>query len=596
MTTKIFILFFLAVLLSCLQGHASADQEQEETAAPSYQTEIRGDIDSRMRQILNQVSDTVALKERPLVSVSQLKRRVRDDIPEFVGALRSFGYYAPDITYAIHEEETPVRVVFEVNQGPEFLIKDVEIISPDTDWEGDLPDPETLGLYKGERICSSRVKESTRELDRHLKAQGYPFSRSRVQEVVIDHADHSAAIYLAFDPGPMAYFGDMEITGLERVQDELVREKIPWEKGDKFRAPQMEKLRRDLSAIGLFSVVEVNHGQDLEEDNLLPMQVRVRERSPRTLRAGLGYQSDIGPELRLGWIHRNMRGKGETLEADLQLSDVERFLGASYTIPSFMRPDQRLILKSGYREEYQEAYDSTSIFATGTVDRDLTDELSVGVGAGYRLARIEQMGEETDLGLLFFPGNLLYDARDSELDPSQGFRFNLRLTPFVDTMDLETRFLKTYASLSSYLELWPEKKIVLANRVAYGAIGAEDRRKVPPDERYYAGGGGSIRGYAHQKVGPMKDDNPIGGLSLAEINTELRFKVSRNSGLVLFLDGGQAYENSYPDFSENLRWGGGIGYRYYTDFGPLRADLAFPLNRRSMDSAYQLYLSIGQAF
>ncbi len=596
MTTKISILFFLAVLLYGLQGYASADQEQEEAAAPSYQTEIRGDIDSRMLEILNQVSDTVSLKERTLVSISQLKRRARDDIPEFVGALRSFGYYAPDITYTIYEEETPIRIVFDVNQGPEFLIKDIEIIPQDTDWEGDLPDPEKLGLYRGDRIRSSKVKDSTRELDRHLKAQGYPFPRSRVQEVVIDHADHSASIYLAFDPGPMAYFGDMEITGLERVQEEVVQEKIPWEKGDEFRAPQMEKLRRDLSAIGLFSVVEVNHGHELEEDNLLPMQVRVRERSPRTFRAGLGYQSDIGPELRLGWIHRNLRGRGETIEADLQLSDVERFLGVSYTIPGFMRPDQRLILKSGYRDEEQEAYDSTSLSVTGMLDRDLSEKLSVGAGAGYRLAQVEQMGEKTDMGLLFFPGSLLYDARDSELDPSQGFRFNLRLIPFVDTMDLETRFLKTYASFSHYLELWSDKRIVLANRVAYGAIGAEDKRKVPPDERYYAGGGGSIRGYAHQKVGPMVDDDPIGGLALAEINTELRFKVSRNSGLVLFLDGGQAYEDSYPDFSENLRWGGGIGYRYYTDFGPLRADIAFPLNRRSMDSAYQLYLSIGQAF
>jgi len=596
MTTKIFIFFLLAFLLPGLHGNASADQNQQEIAATSYETEFIGDIDSQMRQILSQVSDTVALKERPLVSASQLRRRVRDDIPEFVGAMRSFGYYAPDISYTIHEDETPIRVVFQVNQGPEFLIQEVEVISQDPEWDGALPDPEVLGLYKGERIRSSRVKDSTRELDRYLKARGYPFPRSRVQEVVIDHADHSASIYLTFDPGPRAWFGDMEITGLERVQQEVVREKIPWQKGDEFSAPQMEELRRDLSATGLFSVVEVNHGHELDEESLLPMQVQVRERSPRTFRAGLGYQSDIGPELRLGWMHRNLRGRGETLEADLQLSDVERFLGVSYTIPSFMRPDQRLILKSGYREEYQDAYDSTGISATGTVDRDLTDELSVGAGAGYRLARVEQLGEKTDLGLLFFPGSLLFDARDNELDPSQGFRFNLRLTPFVDTMDLETRFLKTYASLSNYLALWPEKRIILANRVAYGAIGAEDRRKVPPDERYYAGGGGSIRGYAYQKVGPMEDGDPIGGLALAEINTELRFKVSRNSGLVLFLDGGQAYENSYPDFSENLRWGTGIGYRYYTDFGPLRADIAFPLNRRSKDSAYQLYLSIGQAF
>ncbi len=543
------------------------------------------------------ISDTVELAERPLISMSQLQRRIRDDVSEFVGALRSFGYYSPNITYHIRDEEDPVQVVFEVFTGPEFLIKEVNFISLDPEKEIEPPQPQELGLVPGQRIRSARVKESTGKLDSHLRKIGFPFPRSRIDEVIIDHADHSATIFLAFEPGPRAFFGKAEITGLERVEPDFILEKIPWDEQDEFQAPKMDDLRRELTATGLFSIVEVNHARELEEDHKLPMHIWVRERPPRTARAGIGYQSDLGLEFRLGWMHRNLFGRGENLDLSLKLSEIDRSLESAYTIPSFLRPDQSLTLRAGYVEEFLDAFDSTGVLTSAMIERRLTEELSVGAGVGYRLARVEQFDETSDLGLLFFPGDLLYDNRDDVLNPSQGLRFNLRLIPFLDTLDFNSRFLKSFASLNNYFEILPDKRIIFANRVAYGAIGAESLGRVPPDERFYAGGGGSIRGYPFQMVGPLEDDEPIGGLSLIEINTELRFMVTRNSGIVLFLDGGQAYRNAYPDLTENLLWGTGLGYRYHTDFGPLRVDVAVPLNRRKdIDDVFQFYISLGQAF
>jgi len=595
MMNKVSIFFFLLMICS-IQADPVLSQTGREAGGQSYRTEIRGDINTQLRQALIHISDTVALEDRPLMSMAQLQRRIRDDISEFLGALRSFGYYSPDIVHHIREDEDPMRVVFEINPGPEFKIKEVELINLDPDQEVELPDPRELGLVPGRRIRSAEVLDARRELDRYLRTVGFPFPRSEVQEVIIDHAEHSAAVYLAFDPGPRAVFGKTQVTGLDRVDHEFVLEKIPWGEHDEFQSDKMDELRRKLTATGLFTVVEINHARELENDRL-PMEIMVRERAPRTFRAGLGYQSDIGPELRLGWKHRNLWGRGETLEADLSLSDVERALETGYTIPSFMRPDQKLILKAGYVEEDKDAFEATSLKTVAMLERQLTEELSIGAGAGYRLARVEQLDEKIDLGLVFFPGDMLYDSRDDFLNPSKGLRFNIRLIPFVDSMDLDTRFLKTFASLNTYLELWPDKRIILANRVAYGAIGAESKAKVPPDERFYAGGGGSIRGYAYQKVGPLENGDPIGGLALAEINTELRFRTAGRSGVVLFLDGGQVYESSYPDLSERLLWGCGIGYRYYTDFGPIRFDVAFPLDRRKgIDDRFQIYISLGQAF
>jgi len=120
---------------------------------------------------------------------------------------------------------------------------------------------------------------------------------------------------------------------------------------------------------------------------------------------------------------------------------------------------------------------------------------------------------------------------------------------------------------------------------------------VPADERFYAGGGGSIRGYSYQSVGPLSGGDPVGGRSLLELSTELRLRLGERFGFVGFLDGGSAFGAAFPDFDEELLWGTGLGFRYFTAVGPLRLDFAVPLDRRhGIDDAFQVYISLGQAF
>jgi translocation and assembly module TamA len=126
--------------------------------------------------------------------------------------------------------------------------------------------------------------------------------------------------------------------------------------------------------------------------------------------------------------------------------------------------------------------------------------------------------------------------------------------------------------------------------------GAE-RDEIPADIRFYAGGGGSIRGYAYQSVGPTQNNEPIGGRSLITMSAELRIKITEKMGLVAFVDGGSAFESAFQDFEETLQWGGGLGFRYFTAIGPLRLDVGIPINRRAgIDDSFQIYVSIGQAF
>ncbi len=566
----------------------------------TYQVVIQGDIEDELRRILKRISETVELAERPPLSRGQLTERVEKDTRDFRQALRSAGYYAGRVRVDIEYEKTPLEIVFEIETGDPFQIAEVifEDQRESPDKKAELPEPESFGLAPGQPIKTAAVKEAKEQINDWLQNRGYPFPRTEIKDIIIDHATREATVHFAFNPGPKGDFGELDISGLERLEPEYVIRRIPWERGERFEKNLLQRLQRNLMETALFAMVNVETEDRLTPRGQLPVLIDLRERKPRTIKSGGGYNTDIGPEFSLGWSHRNLKGKGDKLELGLNLSDQDSSLNAGYQIPDFSGDiRQTLRLNTGLSLENTDAYRSRGWFTSARLERRLTPDVLIGGGIGYRLARLDEQIGRRNLGLLSFPFNIVWDTRDQILDPSKGFRINQQLVPFIDTLGGGAVFVKTYTSASGYLELWPENRIILAARGGFGTISAESRGKVPPDERFYAGGGGSIRGYSFQSVGPRDEDTPTGGLSKLEVGAELRFRAGRRSGAVLFLDGGQVYEKSPPGFEQSLLWGWGLGYRYFSDFGPLRIDLAFPLDYRSgIDDRFQVYLSFGQAF
>ncbi len=196
-----------------------------------------------------------------------------------------------------------------------------------------------------------------------------------------------------------------------------------------------------------------------------------------------------------------------------------------------------------------------------------------------------------------FPLELRWDRSNDELDPTRGFRLTGRVEPFLDFFGEPSRFTKAQVTGSYYLPLESEAKWVVASRVTLGSILGESKGDVPADERFYAGGGGSIRGYPFQSVGPLENGEPTGGLSVFEASLELRARLTESFGLVAFVDGGSAFDANVPDFEEDILFGVGAGFRYFSPIGPFRFDIGFPLDKReNVDDSFQIYLSIGQAF
>jgi translocation and assembly module TamA len=281
-------------------------------------------------------------------------------------------------------------------------------------------------------------------------------------------------------------------------------------------------------------------------------------------------------------------------------SFIGAFLIASFRKPDFGRRNQSLL--SDFRLAYDDtdAFESTSARARLGLERQLGDGMTVALGVSFLAQEVRDKAQDDNsetFGLLSLPARFEWDRSDNRLDPSSGGRLRVENEPFVDVIGNGLLFNKSRVDYAHYLEVVQDPQIVLAGRTALGAMVGESRDAIPANLRFYAGGGGSVRGFGYQLAGQLNDDDdPIGGRSLLELSGEVRVRITESIGAVAFVDAGTVYSSSAPDFSETLRVGAGPGLRYFSPIGPLRLDVGFPLNPRDSDDTWQLYISIGQAF
>jgi translocation and assembly module TamA len=189
------------------------------------------------------------------------------------------------------------------------------------------------------------------------------------------------------------------------------------------------------------------------------------------------------------------------------------------------------------------------------------------------------------------------DTTDHDLDPKRGFRISAGITPYLGFGET-ARFLTVGKfQVSAYRAIDEGERFILAGRVSVGSIFGGSISDIPGNRRFFAGGGGSVRGYEYRSLGPRNAaGQPIGGRSMLEASLELRIRVTETIGIVPFVDVGTTFASSLPDLDSRLRVGAGLGLRYHTPIGPIRLDVATPLERKKGEKPVALYISLGQAF
>lgn len=513
-----------------------------------YTVEFEGVHDGKILAQLEEISDTVALQKSPVPNLLQLRRRARRDEAVFAKALHAEGYYASSVTFAVEVDNGLSTVKFSVDLGPQyfFTTATVELTGLPDDVGITIPKPDELGVGAGKPALARVVVDVEQKLLKAVRNRGFPLARVLEREVVVDHAVHSMEVNYRLDSGPYAYFGPLRIRGLEKVKESVVTAELPWQEKTPYNDGSIDTLRKRLYDTGLFSVVRIKPEVRLDENQSLPYVLELTERKHRSVWAGGDFDQDEGLGVRTGWEHRNIQGLGRRLLLELRVDETRQEVGSEFHIRHFKRRNQtlRMSLEGGHHQP--EAFETTRIRASVMLERKLMEHLTGGLGVAFTLSEVEQFTVKDSFRLVSLPVHLNLNRANSLLDPTRGFKVVGRTEPFFDLVKLNTAFLKSDIVIKHYLPLDDEGKLVLATRLRLGSILGVSTENIPADVRFYAGGGGSIRGYPFQKVGPLVDDEPAGGRSLFEFSAEFRYRFAENFGIVAFVDGGSAFESTFP--------------------------------------------------
>ncbi len=531
--------------------------------------------------------------------------RYEQDIIE--RTLRSQGYYAASVTVELEQdgrEETvqsgvPVEgegaisgLVYKVDPGNRYVIDEVKFELP----KDIQVDPlRAITVRPGQPFVAARVLESVEAIKKNI-LDNYCYYQVEVKyEAYIIPAKEKAGITFKMPDSPQVRIGKISISGQESINDDFLVRKLNLKEGQCFKRRQIDKAKLNLLRTNLVGTANAVVGAP--GDGVVDIAFEIQERFHRTVKAGVGYATDEGPNISLGWEHRNILNAGQKLDISSRLSEIRQDVGVELEVPEFASPDNRLIMEASLGKENLDSYESETILTGMRLEHQFSDHWSGSMGSRFKYSLVNDTGTTEEFGLLSFPFQLKWDTTDDLLNPTRGWSVIGNVSPYLDMLDQEINFLKSSASGSIYFTFDTWLRPTLAMRASAGSISGVGNRDLPADERFYVGGGGSVRGYPYQTLSTIEDGDPVGGSSFQEVSVESRFRIGENWGLVTFLDGGYAFEDASQDVKQELLWGAGVGFRYYTLFAPIRVDVGVPLNKReSVDDSFQLYISIGQAF
>lgn len=571
-------------------------------AIERYTVVVEGVEDRELRRAIVDVSQLADERSRAVPTERALRRLVEASLPRIDKLLRARAHYAADLGFAIEPAgETSRGVVLRIDPGPAYRVARYEIAPTPTPGAPRAPVTvpyETLGIAPGDVALAERIAAADAKLLAALAQQAYPLARIAERKVVVDHATRSVSVSVSVDTGPYARFGAVRAEGFTDVDPSLIEPHLGWSRGAPFDASALEETRRKLRETGLFTSVAVRHGDAVDAGGALPVTIAVEERKHRSIGAGGSFSTTEGILARAFWEHRNLAGHGERLRIRGEVGEIRQGAFADLRISDIGTAGQDIVLDARATREQPDGFTSVETAAVGRLERRFAEVYAGSAGLGYERSSVEENASDRDFSFLVLPLTLRRDTSDDILDPSRGSRSALSVTPNIGVFGTDSTFFSAQLFDSLYLSLLPEKKLVLAGWARIGTILGERTADIPANKRRYAGGPGSVRGYALNSIGPLDAQNdPVGGRSSTAFGLELRWNLFGPFGMVAFAEAGGVYDDPIPDWGEALQWGAGLGVRYLTPIGPIRLDVAVPLNRRNeVDDAFQILISLGQAF
>ncbi len=602
---------------------AAAPADQADEATLPYRTELAATGDAALDSALAAASQLRALQDSAPTGALGLVGRAEADIDRLQRALASLGFWAgqvgitlagqppgtPNLAETLAAAPRPIAVQVKVEPGPLYRLRQVETqaATPEDQAVLDQATATPFGLAAGDAARAEAVLGAERTLLQRLLAAGHPLASMVQRQVTVDHASRTMDVVWTLAPGPFARFAVPAVAGDTRVSPGFLARQAAPLAGQPFSPAALEKQRAALLGLGAFASVRARAAERLDAAGRLPVTFTVTDRPRRAIGGSVAYETNYGPSVRAWWEHRNLFGGAERLRLEAEVArigvgnagdagNMTYRIGGTLTDPGvFAWPGLTLQASSYYLRERLDAYDRDAITAAAIFQRPVTPQVTLRAGPQLDFGAIGPPGGKEVpyqiLGVLF---GARWDTTDNLLNPTRGWRLDGTVAPSLSVANTAP-FLPLRVTGTTYWDLFGDKGSVLAARGSFGSLLGSGRSSVPRHLRYYAGGGGSVRGYDYQSIGPRDERNkPDGGASVVEASLEWRQHVYGNVGAVAFVDMGNVGTGGLP--GGQPRVGAGLGVRYFTPIGPIRADVALPLMKQQGSSGYGLYLGIGQAF
>jgi translocation and assembly module TamA len=602
---------------------AALTEEEEQALRIRYTLVVEGlnevGLESRFR-------DLSALEDArgEAVNGAMIAARAEEDEALAVRLLRSEGYYDAVASSSIEQLPEPgqLRVTIVTAPGERYNLGAIAISGPETEPPGLAR--ESLLIETGQPIVAANVEAAEANVLLRLPQQGYPFPEIGLRDILLDPETHVGDYTLPLNPGPRATFAGFTTEGDLAFDAEHVAVLSRFERGDLYDRRRVDDLREAMVATRLFNSVSaepVLTGETAPDGSeYVNILVRQDAGPARSIDGNFGYNTGEGLRIEGAWEHRNLFRPEGALRVAAIAGTAEQNLSVRFRRNNWGQRDRALLLQLEAGQRDYEAFQGYTTRLYGLIARESTPiwqkVWTYAYGAEI-LATNEARDRRARLSLsdAYFIGGLIgqlgYDRSNSLLDPTKGFRLLARINPEASLGNGTYYYARNLIEGSAYYPATDQ--LVIAGRARFGSIYGIPRDALAPSRRFYAGGGGSVRGFGFQELGPRQtlpnpefdptdpdeeDDPtisvPLGGRSLAEFAIEGRYRFG-NYGVVGFVDAGQVYESQVPSFS-SMRFGVGVGGRLYTNFGPIRLDIATPIGRREGESRLSLYVSIGQAF
>ncbi|WP_316862469.1 autotransporter assembly complex family protein [uncultured Cohaesibacter sp.] len=569
--------------------------------------------DEELTETFEAASLLIEKQEEPASGTSGLLLRANSDQKRLIAALYQQGFYGGTVDIMVNGVRYDKIALDKNLRGSEPVTIDIAVTAgdiftfskPDASLaDGTALDLNQYGIEPGKPAYSQLILDAETEILADYHEKGYALAQIDKRALEADHKTGTLDVTMRVSQGPIARFGQVTVTGNKNVDSDFIIQQANIPQGEIYHPQAIAKANRNLRVLNVFDSVIIKPASAIVADGSLPIEISVKERKFRTIGAGVTMGNLDGVGIEGYWVHRNLFGGAESLRVEGSvgnigqddIKDLDYNAAIIFAKPGIIGPASKFTSKLATESTNSDAFEKRSVSGQIGLSYQWTDALSTSTSFKAEFARITD-SSGTDSNLLFStPIELEYDKRDSKLDPTKGFYLLLATEPTINS-DASVSFVKTSATLSAYQALDKAKRFVLAGKLSAGSILGASKSDIPTDRRFFTGGGGSIRGYSYQMVGPRDSDNaPTGGRSYVTASLEGRIKITDTIGLAAFVDTGNTFNSAAPKFNQEWYTGVGAGIRYLTPIGPLRLDVAIPLKEIKDQPGYGVYIGLGQAF